>query len=343
MAPGLLNHLDVLIRRFLPLKKIAIITQRRVMGFHGQQLISSLTKKATDYRILLIPEGEEKKTLSTVERLYEKLLKSGFSREDAILAFGGGVVGDVAGFVAATFLRGIPYIQIPTTLLAQIDSSIGGKVGVNHETGKNLIGAIYRPTAVLIDPTLLSTLPPRELSGGLFELLKYGFIGAPGLLQKMEQSKPSRKQNLEDAIARAVRHKLSVVRKDEHETGLRRILNFGHTVGHGLEAAGGYRLLLHGEAVGWGMIAAARLAKRRHNISPSTCERMEALIRHVGPLPDISRLEIHRVIQAVSKDKKIGSAGLRFILPTSINRVEIVEAFPLEEVKWAIRSLGVRD
>ncbi len=341
MAPGLLDHAGALARRQLPLKKIAIITQRRIDRFHGRRLRNSLEKEGVDHRVLLIPEGEEKKSLSTVERLYEKLLKIGFSREDAILAFGGGVVGDVAGFVAATFLRGIPYVQLPTTLLAQIDSSIGGKVGVNHERGKNLIGAIHRPMAVWIDPGLLKTLPPRELRGGLFELLKYGFIGAPGLLRQMEEARPTTAGGLEVAIARAVRQKLAVVREDEHESGLRRILNFGHTVGHGLEAAGDYRLLLHGEAVGWGMIAAARAAKRRGSIGRATCERMEAVVRRVGPLPNLSRLSRRRVMRAVAKDKKMGATGLRFILPVGIGRVEVVERFPLEEVEWAVRSLGV--
>jgi len=251
-------------------------------------------------------------------------------------------VGDTAGFAAATFLRGIPYVQVPTTLLAQIDSSIGSKVGVNHPRAKNLIGAIYRPSAVYIDPSLLATLPDRAFRSGLFELIKYGFIGRPRLLRRMEAKLPSVGDGaLLDSIGEAVRRKLEVVRVDEAERGLRRILNFGHTIGHGLEAAGGYRRLTHGEAVGIGMIGAIRLAKRHGRLGPSLASRLENAVRNVGPLPALGALSSKRVLDAVRRDKKIGKGGLRFVLPVGLGRVEVVEGFPMEEIAWAIESLGV--
>jgi 3-dehydroquinate synthase len=289
-----------------------------------------------------MPEGEARKSLITVSRLYDNLVGRGFTRDDALVAFGGGTVGDTAGFVAATFLRGIPYAQVPTTLLAQIDSAIGAKVGVNHPRAKNLIGAIYRPRAVFLDPELLSTLPEREFRSGLFELLKYGFIGRPRLLRRMEGAPLRRGERaLVDCIADAVTRKLQVVREDESEQGLRRILNFGHTIGHGLEAAGNYRKLTHGEAVGWGMIGAIRIARRRERLPAPLAGRLEAAVRRVGPLPSIRSLSKRRVLEAVSKDKKIGMLGLRFVLPVGWGRVEIVESFPKAEIAWAIESLGV--
>jgi len=241
-----------------------VVTDRRLDPLHGARLRRGLGRAGFRAVCLVMPEGERAKNLETVRHLYGGLLRLGFSREDGLVAFGGGVVGDTAGFVAATYLRGIDYVQVPTTLLAQIDSALGAKVGVNHPLGKNLVGAFHRPACVFIDPQILSSLPRREFRSGLFELLKYGFIGAPALLRDMEERPRAFRpgsQLLNRAIATCVRLKLDVVRSDERESGRRRILNFGHTIGHGLEAAGAYRLLTHGEAVGWGMIAAVRLAE----------------------------------------------------------------------------------
>jgi 3-dehydroquinate synthase len=312
------------------------------MRLHGARLEGSLRRAGLSVVTLLVLEGEKMKTLATVSRLYDGLVARGFTREHGIVAFGGGMVGDTAGFVAATFLRGIPYVQVPTTLLAQVDSSIGSKVGVNHSRAKNLIGAIHRPRAVYLDPGLLATLPEREFRSGLFELLKYGFIGRPRLLKRME-AKPTSPGDgrLVESIAEAVRRKLEVVRSDEEERGLRRILNFGHTIGHGLEAAGDYRRLTHGEAVGWGMIGAIRLGHRRGRLTPALAARLEKAVRSVGPLPALGALSARRVLDAVSRDKKIGRKGLRFILPVSLGSVEVIEGFPLSEIAWAVGSLGV--
>ncbi len=341
LGEGLLDELGPYLKRLWPRGKIAVVTQRRVLRHHGARLEASLRRGGWQPDIVTIPERERAKTLKTVSELYDRLIARGFTREDGIVAFGGGTVGDTAGFAAATFLRGIGYVQIPTSLLAQIDSSIGAKVGVNHPRAKNLIGAIYRPRAVVLDPRLLSTLAPRELRSGLFELLKYGFIGAPRILETMETTSLEHDDAaLGRSIAAGVRRKLAVVREDEGERGLRRILNFGHTIGHGLEAAGDYRKLTHGEAVGWGMVGAIRLAARRRRLSPRLATRLEAAVHRVGPLPSLRGFSRRRVLESVGKDKKIGSRGLRFVLPVSVGRVEVVDGFPMEEIAWAVESLG---
>jgi 3-dehydroquinate synthase len=342
LGNGLLHELGFHVRKLWPGRRIAVVTQPRIWKLHGSELSSSFLRAGVETSTLPMPEGEDKKNLETVSRLYDRLVSRGFTREDALVAFGGGTVGDTAGFVAATYLRSVPYAQVPTTLLAQVDSSIGAKVGVNHPRAKNLIGAIYRPRAVFLDPGLLSTLHERQFRSGLFELLKYGFIGKPRLLKRMEsETLRLGDRTLVDAIADGVKCKLQVVRADESEQGLRRILNFGHTIGHGLEAAGDYHKLTHGEAVGWGMVGAIRLAQRRHRLSSSLAARLEAAVRNVGPLPSLRSLSKGRILDAISKDKKMGMLGLRFILPVGWGRVEILESFPKTEIAWALESLGV--
>lgn len=342
LGEGLLHELGFQVRKLWPGRRIGVFSQQRIWKLHGSELAASFLRAGVDMLALQMPEGEDRKTLETVSRLYDRLVGQGFTREDALVAFGGGTVGDTAGFVAATYLRGVPYAQVPTTLLAQVDSAIGAKVGVNHPRAKNLIGAIYRPRAVFLDPGLLSTLPEREFRSGLFELIKYGFIGRPRLLKRME-SAPLRpgERALVDSIADGVARKLEVVREDESEQGPRRILNLGHTIGHGLEAAGDYRKLTHGEGVGWGMVGAIRLARRWEKLTEPLAKRMEAAVRNVGPLPSLRSLSKRSVLDAVSKDKKIGMQGLRFILPVGWGQVEIVESFPMTEIAWALESLGV--
>ena len=321
-----------------------VITHRKIDRLYGGRLRSTIAESGLDSHFLFIPEGEQFKNLETVRKLYDGLIRYRIGREDGVLAFGGGVVGDTAGFVAATFLRGVRYAQVPTTLLAQIDSSLGAKVGVNLPRGKNLVGAFYRPAAVWIDPSVLATLPRREFRSGLFEMLKYGFIGSVSLFREMETSPASfrpRSPALSQAIALSARTKLRVVAQDERESGLRRILNFGHTVGHGLEAAGDYRRLSHGEAVGWGMVAACRLSHRRKLIGLSLCERMEAAIRALAPLPSLGPLRLDPALRAIDHDKKIGPRGIRFVLPTALGRVTVVDSVPRDDIRWALESLGV--
>ncbi len=343
LANNQIDDVGRALERLWPGRRVAVVTQARVRRLHGARLEASLARAGTAHVTFSMREGEEHKSLATVERLYDGLLRHGFTRDDALLAFGGGTVGDTAGFVAATYMRGIPFAQLPTTLLAQIDSSIGGKVGVNHRLGKNLIGSIYRPSAVWIDPTLLATLPPRDLLSGFYELIKYGFIAAPKLLKRMETEALSiGSEALALSIGDGVRTKLDVVREDEHEHGLRRILNFGHTIGHGLEAASSYKGLRHGEAVGWGMLGAIAIAERRAAIPKALARRLSSAVRNVGPLPPLGKLKSSRVLAAVQKDKKRGKEGLRFILPVALGRVAVVENFPMSEIAWAVSSLGVK-
>ena len=344
LGRGLTAEAGPLLQRLWKHRRVAVVTHRKLVRLHGDVLRASLEYAGIEANYFYIGEGERTKTLDTVNHLYTKLSRMGLSREDGLIAFGGGVVGDTAGFVAATYLRGIGLIQMPTTLLAQIDSSIGAKVGVNLPQGKNLVGAIYRPAAVLIDPALLATLPRREIQSGLFELLKYGFIGSPQLFRQIEklttQFSPESK-DFDRAIAAAVRMKLTVVRNDERETGERRILNFGHTIGHGLEAAGEYRFLSHGQAVGWGMIAAVKLAHQRKILSRQISDRMVSSVRNLAPLPSLRRLSPRRVMGAIDNDKKIGRRGFRFVIPTAIGQVKVVEGFPRDEIRWALGQLGV--
>lgn len=344
LSRGLVSQLGPLVRRLWSRAPVVVITQRTLDRRYGRSLRESLDEAGMKAHFLFVPEGEQAKNLDIVRRLYSDLVQRGVRRDGGIVAFGGGVVGDVAGFVAATYLRGIRYAQVPTTLLAQIDSSLGGKVGVNLPEGKNLVGAIWRPSAVWIDPNLLASLPEREFSSGLFELLKYGFIGSAALFRRMERAPELFRPDssaLDQAIVAAARIKLSIVRRDEREGGLRRILNFGHTVGHGLEAAGDYRLLTHGEAVGWGMIAATRLAFRRRLVSGKLAERMEAAVRRVAPLPELARLEVRRVLEAMNRDKKIGPRGHRFVLPVALGRVQQSEGVERDTLRDVVCSLGV--
>ena len=245
-------------------KQLFVVTVSPVRRRWGKKLLDSLAAAGLPAKIIEMPDGERHKRLSTVELLAEKLTRLGAQRNTVIIAFGGGVVGDVAGMLASIYMRGVSVIQMPTTVLAQVDASIGGKTGVNLRTGKNLLGTFHQPLAVLIDPGVLATLPDRESRAGLYESLKCGVIGNPELFHRLEnantKSLRTDSAELEWIITESVRLKAEVVSKDEREGGLRRILNFGHTIGHALEAESNYRRFLHGEAIAWGMIAAANIA-----------------------------------------------------------------------------------
>ena len=245
----------------LPARRF-IVASQTVWRLHGDRL-----QNVTAEEPILIPDGERYKQLATVGRIYDALIRAGADRMSTIVAVGGGVTGDIAGFAAATFLRGVPVVQVPTTLLAQVDSSVGGKVGVNHALGKNLIGAFHPPAAVVIDPELLATLPRREFRAGLYEVVKYGVIASRPLFEQTSRDLKAlfarEAHALLPVIAESCRIKASIVEQDEHETGLRRTLNFGHTAGHALEAVTKYRRFRHGEAVAYGMLAAAALATKR--------------------------------------------------------------------------------
>jgi 3-dehydroquinate synthase len=291
----------------------------------------------------LIPDGERAKTLTTVGRLLDRMVELKLTRQSTVIAVGGGVVGDVAGFVASIYMRGIPVVQVPTTLLAQVDSSIGGKTGVNHRVGKNLIGTFHQPRLVLSDPLVLRELPEREYASGLYEALKYGVIGDPKLFADFERNNSLFQRRdpeaIERLVARCAAMKADVVMKDEKESDLRRILNFGHTVGHGLEAAAHYRRIKHGEAVGYGMIAAARIGRLLDKLSDNDRARIENAVVSLGKLPALTGMNSKDVLNALQHDKKVRDGAIHFVLPRAIGRVEITPNVPFEIVRDVVKGI----
>jgi len=321
-------------------RRIFVIADEGALAGQGERFARSMSR--LDPTMLPVRLGEDRKRLAIVEELAEQMHRAGADRSAIVVTFGGGIVGDVGGFVAASYMRGVSFVQIPTTLLAQVDASVGGKTGVNLATGKNLVGAFHQPLLVLIDPQTLETLPPEQYRAGLFEVIKHGIIWSPELFELLETRRDAvigRKPDvLERIIADSVRIKAHVVSQDERESGLRRILNYGHTLGHGLEAETGYQRLLHGEAVGWGMIAAGRLAESMGMFSSRDRERAEQLILAYGPLPDLSGVNAGAVAARIHGDKKTIGGKVHFILPTGIGKVEVTINPPGDQVLAATQA-----
>ncbi|HTV07441.1 MAG TPA: 3-dehydroquinate synthase [Candidatus Aquilonibacter sp.] len=301
-----------------------IVSSPEILELWGDELTRGFSAAPT---VLTVPSGESQKRLATVERLLEELAGSGADRDSVLIAFGGGVLGDMTGFLAAIYMRGIRYVQVPTTLLAQVDSSIGGKTGVNLAAGKNLAGAFHHPLAVYADVATLTTLPSEELRAGLQESIKAGILRDAELFSFLEWERDAvlagDEKALTKVVAASVRVKAEVVNSDERESGLRMILNLGHTLGHAIEAATEYRQLLHGEAVAWGMIAAIRIAAAREMISGGDADRMQSLIRAYGPMKSFAA-DAEQLVALTAKDKKNRSGARSFILPTGIGSVTIV-------------------
>jgi 3-dehydroquinate synthase len=338
VGSGLIGSLATRMERIagkLP-RRVFVLTSPEIWALWGEAFQASFAEPPI---VLFLEPGEKHKTLRSVERLAREMARAGGDRGSLIIAFGGGIVGDVGGFLAATFMRGIPFIQVPTTLLAQVDSSVGGKTGVNLPEGKNLVGSFHQPLAVFADIEVLGTLPERELRAGLMESVKAGFIRDRALVRFMEQHAGEvlgrETKALERVIAASIRMKAGVVHLDEREGGLRMILNLGHTVGHALEQATGYKVLLHGEAVGWGTVAALFLARQRGTISRPQFERMESLIHLYGPLPAL-KLRAARVVTATGGDKKNVGGVRRFVLPLGIGDAGVVEDVTPAELKAAV-------
>ncbi len=321
-------------------KRRFIVSSQTVWRFHAERL-EGLTAEEP----ILLPDGERFKHVATVGRIYDALIRAGADRLSTIVALGGGVTGDIAGFAAATFLRGIPIVQVPTTLLAQVDSSVGGKVGVNHPLGKNLIGAFYPPAAVVIDPDLLATLPRREFRAGLYEVVKYGVIASRPLFDRTATGLKALFARdaaaLLPVIAESCRIKASIVEQDERESGVRRTLNFGHTAGHALEAVTKYRRFRHGEAVAYGMLAAAALGAARGGLPEADREALTALVTKMGPLPPVGDLRAGEVTEATRRDKKVLAGRLHFVLPTGIGSTTTVTDVTPEELTQALVSIGL--
>jgi 3-dehydroquinate synthase len=345
IAEGILSQTGEITRAALGAKtrRLALISNPKVHSLFGKAVERSLKNAGFTTLTHLMGDGEKYKSLRTAERAWSFLLEHRFERSDAIVALGGGVVGDLAGFVAATYQRGISFAQIPTTLLAQIDSSVGGKTAINHPLGKNMIGAFHQPRAVMIDPLALKTLAPRELRAGLYEVIKTGVIRDRALFEftqaSLGQIEANDQEVLSRIIARCCEIKAEVVAADERETGLRRILNFGHTIGHALEAVTNYRRLKHGEAVGYGMKSAAAIAEKAGIIAPVESQTIIAGIDSSGPLPVISDLRPRDILNAMTHDKKVAQGKIPFILPTRVGEVIVRDDIPPEIVRAAIKEL----
>jgi 3-dehydroquinate synthase len=341
---GLLRRAGREVRRFLPGagSRVFVITSPNVRHYWGDELEKSLRQTKVQYAVLEMNDGEPSKRLETVEQLAERMVAAGADRTSLLVAFGGGVVGDCAGFLAAIFLRGIPVVQIPTTLLAQVDASIGGKTGVNLRAGKNLVGAFHQPKTVLADPEALSTLDPREFRAGLFESLKCGVIRDRSLFDFMAtHAKKILNRDpraLERIIVDSIRVKATVVAADEKESDLRRILNFGHTIGHAIEAATNYSQLLHGEAVAWGMMAAATIACDSGFCAPETAVKITTAVEAYGPLPRV-RCGTKEILERLSADKKTVAGAVHFVLPIRIGQVKIANDVPPEVVRQAVEQI----
>ncbi|MGJ5814361.1 3-dehydroquinate synthase [Paludibaculum fermentans] len=328
------------LRDFLPARhgKVFVVATDDVWALHGPAVASGLDGK--DWHRLVFPGGEERKRLSSVESMADRMVELGGDRSSLVVAFGGGIVNDLGGFLAAIYMRGIPVIQIPTTLLSQVDAAVGGKTGANLVGGKNLIGSFHQPLAVLTDPDVLATLPEREYRAGLFEVIKHGVIACEPLFRLMQNEQPrvmAREPGaVEQMVAESVRIKCEVVTADEKEMGLRKILNFGHTVGHAMEAETKYAHFLHGEAVGLGMIAATHLSRLAGRLSEDHSSEIIDVVNAYGPFPSTAPLSVDNLMPRLVKDKKAIQGTVHFVLATGIGSTEVVPGLPADLVREAI-------
>jgi 3-dehydroquinate synthase len=337
---GALARLSVEIANIGKFSSVHVVTSRRVWSAVGK-FVSRGLRGARAVRLHTFKDGETAKNLKNVEGIARSLVKAGADRNAAVIAVGGGVVGDVAGFVAASYLRGVALVHVPTTLVAQTDSAIGGKTGVNLPEGKNLVGAFYPPRMVVVDMNVLKTLPQREFCGGLAEVIKYGVIADAKLFAFLEKNieKLLARDSLAlgHVIARSVEIKAEVVEKDERESGLREILNFGHTFGHALESATGYRKYQHGEAVAWGMMAAALFGHEIQITPAADASRIISLIRRMGKLPAWPNVATNRLIELMGSDKKTRNGKLRFVLTPGIGKAATFDAGEREKLELILR------
>jgi 3-dehydroquinate synthase len=335
-----------------------LIADAAVYPHYGPAIEAALQAAGRKVQSYSVPSGEGSKDLAVAARLYDWLIGGAVERRDAVLALGGGVAGDLAGFVAATVLRGIALVQLPTTLLAMVDSAIGGKTGVNHPLGKNLIGAFHQPRLVLSDTDTLATLPPRELSAGWAEVIKHGVIRDAGLFEELElasskfsvlsfelskgattQNSKLKTQNFADVIRRAAKVKVDIVNADERETGERMLLNYGHTLGHAVEAAAGYGTLLHGEAVAIGMDLEARIAASLGMIDEALVARQRALLRTYGlPTSIPPGMAADEILELALRDKKVSAGKIRWALPTSLGAATVRDDVPADLVRGIVES-----
>lgn len=332
-------------------KKVLVVSNQAIFRKYGDRAIASLKEAGFEVNRCTLPPGERYKTLASIQKIYNAALakENRLDRTSTLVALGGGVIGDMTGFAAATWLRGINFVQVPTTLLAMVDAAIGGKTGVNHPQGKNLIGAFHQPRLVLIDPQVLNTLPVREFRAGMAEVIKYGVIWDAQLFAQMEKCdrldgrRYLEEGLLQEILSRSCQAKADVVSKDEKEAGLRAILNYGHTIGHAVESETRYRLVNHGEAVAIGMVAAGQLAVELQLWDRASQERQVTLIKKAGlPTQLPAGIDIEEILEKLQNDKKVKDGRVRFVLPTQIGAAKVTDdddQVPSEQIRQVLRQM----
>jgi len=329
IGPGLLDRAELLVPR-LRQKRVALVTNETIAPIYLERLSGTLERAGVSVVPIVLPDGEAHKNWETLNTVFDTLLGHRCERRTTVIALGGGVVGDIAGFAAAVYQRGVPFVQIPTTLLAQVDSAVGGKTAINHPMGKNMIGAFYQPQVVLADTDTLETLPERELSAGLAEVIKYGLIRDPELFDWLEKNMPrllaKESEALAYAIERSCQNKAEIVALDEREDGARALLNFGHTFGHAIEAGTGYGSWLHGEAVAAGMVLAARLSQEMGHIDEATVSRIVSLLQRARLPVAAPDLGLDRYLELMGHDKKVENGRLKFIVLEKLGAAFVTEA-----------------
>jgi 3-dehydroquinate synthase len=343
---GSLSRLGGILKRHLPTPaKVAIVTNNVINDLYGDAVRDSLQSAAMEVETIEVPDGEEYKSLTWASKLFDAFVEFRMTRRSGVIALGGGVIGDLAGFAAATFMRGVPLVQVPTSLIAQVDSSVGGKTAVNHPRGKNLIGAFHQPKLTLIDANVLETLPEREFRSGLAEVIKHGVIMDSELFEYMESNLPKildlDLQSIEQIVSRSCKDKATIVEQDEREQGIRAILNYGHTVGHSIEAVTGYNSFRHGEAVAVGMVVASRIAVNMGVLDEECATRQNRLLADCGLPTAFPDLDIDNIIDTTHLDKKVREGGKpRIILPRDIGKAIVVENVTDDQIRQAITEVS---
>ena len=342
IGEDVMPNLGESIRKLVPGERLLLVTNPTVRKLYGEKVLSSLEQAGFMVTVDEVPDGEQSKSMEMAQRLYDSAFNARLDRQCGIVALGGGVIGDLTGFVAATYMRGVPFIQVPTTLLAQVDSSVGGKVAVNHPKGKNIIGAFYQPRLVASDISVLRSLPEREYRAGMAEVIKYGIIWDANFFDFLEHNldriNAMESRALEHIIKASCFIKARVVEQDETEQGLRAILNLGHTFGHAFEALTGYKQYVHGEAVAVGTVSAAMLAEKLGLLKPSETGRIQSLIAALGLPVTFTGLAVEDIIESMYHDKKVLGGKIRFVLPAAIGRVKILSEVPLETVREVLTA-----
>jgi 3-dehydroquinate synthase len=341
---GALGSVGERLRAVVGGRRAAVLTDPRIRRLHGAPVIASLEGAEFSVTVIEVPEGETAKTLAVAEHCWDRLLAAGLDRSSTVLGLGGGAVGDLAGFVAATYMRGLNFVTLPTTILAQVDASVGGKTAIDHPKAKNLIGAFHQPRLVIVDPAVVRTLPDREFRSGLAEIVKHGIVLDAGYFAELERDLvPLAARDLpvlERIIAGSCRLKASVIERDEREAELRHVLNYGHTIGHALEASTGYARYTHGEAVALGIVAEARLAQRLGIADDATTDRQQRMLETLGLPVRAPSIDVEPVVTAMARDKKGKDGRVPFVLAPRIGEFRIVYDVSPADIRAAIASLA---